>query len=185
MVTLLCGIALKFASVFTDVPALGATDWLALVLVVLPALFVVVPVPDPLPAWVLLVVPVFWAAEVVWLVVPLGLMVTLLCGIALNSALVLTDVLALGATDWVAPVPVLLVAVLPVWARARPLEAAKATVARMLSLVLIICVSEVDAKISVCVCAAKRQWRAIASDGVLLRPLPSLIGLANTTHHRR
>ncbi len=64
IVTLLFGIALKLASVFTDVPARGAVDWVALVLVVLPARLVVLPLgPDaarePVPAWVLLVVPVF------------------------------------------------------------------------------------------------------------------------------
>ena len=142
MVTLLCGIALKVASVFTDVLACGATDWLAFVLVVLPAVLVVVPVADALPAWVLLVVPVFWAAEVVWLVVPLGLMVTLLCGIARNSVLVSTDVPALGATDWLARLLVLPVAVLLVCARARPLEAVNTTAAMRLSLFLIIGISE-------------------------------------------
>jgi len=37
IVTLLCGIALKFASVFTEVLALGLTDCVAVVLVLLPA----------------------------------------------------------------------------------------------------------------------------------------------------
>jgi hypothetical protein len=40
-----------------------------------------------------------WVADVVWLVVPLGLTVTLLCGIALKFASVFTVVLALGLTD--------------------------------------------------------------------------------------
>jgi hypothetical protein len=40
-VTLLCGIALKFASVFTDVLALGFTDCAAVLLVLLPAWLVV------------------------------------------------------------------------------------------------------------------------------------------------
>lgn len=143
MVTLLCGIALKVASVFTDVLALGATDWVALVLVVLLARFLVLPllpdpVVDPVPAWVLLVVAVFWVADVVWLVVPLGLMVTVLCGIARKVASVLTEVLALGATDWVDCVLVSLVAVLLVCARAEPPVTAKATAAMRVSLFLII-----------------------------------------------
>jgi hypothetical protein len=62
----------------------------------------------PVPAWVLLVVPVFCVAEVVWLVVALGLIVTELCGIALKFASVLTDVLAFGATPWLVVVLVLL-----------------------------------------------------------------------------
>ena len=61
---------------------------------------VVVPLtepPDPPdPAVVLLVVPVVCEAEVLWFVVALGLMVTLLCGIALKRASVFTVVLALG-----------------------------------------------------------------------------------------
>ena len=61
---------------------------------VVPVLLLRVP-----PAWVLLVVAVFWVALVLWFVVPLGLMVTLLCGIALKVESVFTDVLALGATD--------------------------------------------------------------------------------------
>lgn len=140
MVTLLCGIARKVASVFTDVLACGETDWLALVLVVLPARFLVVPfladvVPVPVPAWVLLVVAVFWVAAVVWLVVPLGLMVTVLCGIALKLASVFTVVLAVGATDWVAWVPVVLVAVLLVVCAMAP--PAKRPAIRMLSSLLI------------------------------------------------
>jgi hypothetical protein len=143
MVTLLCGMARKVASVFTDVLALGATDWVAAVLVVLLALFVVLPLlpeaaVDPVPAWVLLVVAVFWVADVVWLVVPLGLIVTVLCGIARKVVLVSTDVLALGATDWVDWVLVLLVAVLLVCARAEPPVAAKTTAAMRVSLFLII-----------------------------------------------
>ena len=145
MVTLLCGIALKVASVFTDVLALGATDWLASVLVVLAARFLVLPLlPEPVldsvAAWVLLVVPVFWVAGVVWLVVPLGLMVTVLCGIALKVVLVSTDVLALGATDWLAWVLVSLVAVLLICAKTEPLVAATTTAAMRVSLFLIICV---------------------------------------------
>jgi hypothetical protein len=62
------------------------------------------------PAWVLLVVAVFCVALVLWLVVAFGLMVTLLCGIALKVASVFTVVLALGATDWVAVVLVVLLA---------------------------------------------------------------------------
>ena len=70
MVTLLCGIALKVASVFTVVLALGLTLWPALVLVVLRALLAVLPlfVPVPLvvlPAVVPLVVLVDCVADVV------------------------------------------------------------------------------------------------------------------------
>jgi hypothetical protein len=90
------------------------------------------------PAWVLLVVPVFWVAAVVWLVVPLGLMVTVLCGIARKVEFVLTEVLALGATDWLDWVLVLLVAVLLVWASAEPPVTAKATAAMRVSLFLVI-----------------------------------------------
>ena len=143
MVTLLCGIARKVASVFTVVLAFGATDWLAVVLVVLPARFVVLPLlPEPVvvpvAACVLLVVAVFWEADVVWLVVALGAMVTLLCGIALKVASVLTEVLALGATDWVVRVLVLLVAVSAVWANTEPLAAAATTAAMRVSLLMII-----------------------------------------------
>jgi hypothetical protein len=103
MLTVLCGIALKVASVFTVVLALGETDWLAVALVVLAALFFVLPflleVLEPVPACVLFVVAVFWVAAVVWLVVALGLILTVLCGIALNVVSVFTVVLALGATD--------------------------------------------------------------------------------------
>lgn len=142
MMTLLCGIARKVESVLTEVLACGATDWPALVLVVLSAVFEVLPrLPESVPAWVLLVVAVFWVADVVWLVVPLGLMVTELCGIALKVESVLTEVLALGATDWVAWVPVSLVAELLVCARTEPLVAAKATAAMRVSLLLIICIS--------------------------------------------
>jgi hypothetical protein len=117
MVTVLCGIALKVASVFTEVLACGLTDWLATVLVVLSARFFAPAVlPDVVlgaaAAWVLLVVPVFWVADVVWSVVPLGLMVTVLFGMALKVASVFTEVLALGATDWVDRVLVSLLAVL-------------------------------------------------------------------------
>lgn len=99
------------------------------------------PVLDPVAAWVLLVLAVFCVADVVWLVVALGLIVTVLCGIALKVALVLTEVLALGATDCVAPVRVSLVAVLPVCARTGPLVAATKIAAMRLSLLLIICLS--------------------------------------------
>ena len=130
---MLCGIALKFASVFTDVFADGLVDWPAVVLVSLLAWLRLRPLPFvslPVPAWVLLVVPVFWLADVVWLVVALGLMVTLLCGIALNCASVLTDVFALGLVDWPAVVLVLLPAVLLVLcASAAPLVAAKTAAA--------------------------------------------------------
>jgi hypothetical protein len=163
-VTLLCGIALKVEFVFTDVLALGATDWLALVLVVLLALFVVLPLLpplpesalDPVPAWVLLVVPVFWVADVVWLVVPLGLIVTVLCGIALKVELVSTDVFALGATDWLDCVLVLLVAVLLVCARTEPLVAAKTTAAMRVSLCLIIWYLRDLMQTNVCVCAVRQ-----------------------------
>jgi hypothetical protein len=109
---------------------------------VLLASFVVLPlvpesVVDPAPAWVLLVVPVFWDADVVWLVVALGLMVTLLCGIALKVESVFTDVLALGATDWVVRVLVSLVAELEVCARTKPLLPARTTAAMRLSLFVI------------------------------------------------
>jgi hypothetical protein len=101
IVTLLLRPALKSAFVFTDVSARGVTDWLAVVLVLLFArllpvlgavlgVVLVPPVPVPVPACVLLVVPVFWDADVVWLVVPLGLIVTVLFGIALNAASVFT-----------------------------------------------------------------------------------------------
>ena len=43
MVTLLCGIALKFASVFTEVLAFGLTRWVELVVVLLRARLLVVP----------------------------------------------------------------------------------------------------------------------------------------------
>ena len=113
---MLCGIALKLASVFTDVLAFGFTLCVALVLVLLRALLLVSPetaplpepVVDPIPAAVFEVVLLDCVADVVWFVVPLGLMVTLLCGIALKLASVFTDVLALGFTDCVAPVVVLL-----------------------------------------------------------------------------
>jgi hypothetical protein len=97
------------------------------VLVVLLARFFALPLPDPEPeACVPLVVDVFWPADVFWFVVALGLMVTLLCGIALNFASVLTEVFALGATDWPAVVLVLLLALLlVVCAIAAPLNAAQ------------------------------------------------------------
>jgi hypothetical protein len=49
-------------------------------------------------------------AVVLWFVVPLGLIVTLLFGIALNVESVFTDVLALGLVVWLEIVPVLLLA---------------------------------------------------------------------------
>ena len=63
------------------------------------------------PACVLLVVPVFCDALVLWFVVAFGLIVTLLFGIALKRASVLTVVFADGAVLWLAVVPV----VLPAW----------------------------------------------------------------------
>jgi hypothetical protein len=96
--------------VFTDVFALGAVVWLAVVLVSLLARLR--PLPLPPPACVLAVVFVDWFADVVWLVVPLGAIVTVLCGIALNWASVLTVVFAVGAVVWFAVVLVLLPAVL-------------------------------------------------------------------------
>lgn len=177
MVTLLCGIARNVESVFTEVLALGATDWVAVVPVVLPARLVVLPVPeavvDPVPAWVLLVVAVFWVADVVWLVVPLGLMVTVLCGIARKVVFVSTVVLALGATDWVDWVLVLLVAVLLVvllvCARTEPLVAAKTTAAMRLSLFLIIRYSVTEWAIFGGAARAECQSRGPTVDGVLLR----------------
>jgi hypothetical protein len=54
---------------------------------------------DPFdPAAVFDVVFVDWFAVVLWLVVAFGLIVTLLCGIALKLASVLTVVLAFGFT---------------------------------------------------------------------------------------
>jgi hypothetical protein len=135
IVTVLFGIARKVESVFTVVLARGATDWVVVLLVVLPARFLVsaflseVAV-DPVPACVLLVVAVFWVADVVWSVVPLGLMVTVLFGIARKVESVFTVVLALGATDWVLCVLVVPVAVLLVVCAMAP--AAKKPVIRML-----------------------------------------------------
>jgi len=64
---------------------------------------------EPLaPAVVFDVVFVDCVAVVLWLVVALGLIVTLLCGIALKLASVLTLVLAFGFTRCVAVVLVLL-----------------------------------------------------------------------------
>jgi hypothetical protein len=70
IVTLLLGIALNCASVLTDVLALGLVDWPAVVLVLLLARLRLRPLPfaspvPPAPACVLLVVPVFWEADVV------------------------------------------------------------------------------------------------------------------------
>ena len=105
IVTVLFGIALKFASVFTVVLASGLTVWLALVLVLLRDLLAVLPLVEPdvvpvvvLPAVVPLVVLVVCVPDVVWFVVPLGLMVTVLFGMALKVASVFTVVLALGVT---------------------------------------------------------------------------------------
>ncbi len=56
----LLGADLTRVSVFTAVPALGFTDWPAVVLE---------PPPDPLPP----VDPAFWLAEVFWFVAPLAL----------------------------------------------------------------------------------------------------------------
>jgi hypothetical protein len=140
MDTLLCGIARKVASVFTVVLAVGDTDWVDFVLVVLPARFAVFPfllvepVLDPVPAVVLLVDAVFCVALVVWFVVAFGAIVTVLCGIARKVASVFTVVLALGATDWLDCVLVLLVAVLLVCANTVPLVAATTTAAMSVSL---------------------------------------------------
>jgi hypothetical protein len=82
------------------------------------------PLPLPPPACVPDVVAVFCDADVLWFVVPLGLIVTLLCGIALKFASVLTVVFALGLTAWPAVVLVLLPAVLLVCAIATALVAA-------------------------------------------------------------
>jgi hypothetical protein len=60
------------------------------------------------PAVVFEVVFVDWLAVVLWFVVAFGLTVTLLCGIALKFASVLTEVLAFGFTRCVALVLVLL-----------------------------------------------------------------------------
>ena len=60
--------------------------------------FALAPEPVP-PAWVLLVVAVFCDALVLWFVVALGLIVTVLFGIALKFASVLTVVFAVGAVD--------------------------------------------------------------------------------------
>lgn len=140
-VTLLFGMALKSVVVLTEVSERGATRWLASVLVLLPARLVVRPsarVPDPVvPACVLLVVPVLCVADVVWLVVPLGLMVTLLFGIALKLAPVFTEVLALGVADWVVLVLVSLPAALLACARAEPLEMARTAAAMRLTWLLI------------------------------------------------
>ena len=101
-------------------------------LVVLPARFLPSFVDVPVPACVLLVVLVFWEADVVWLVVALGLIVTVLFGIAFTFASVLTVVLALGAVDCVAVVLVLLPALFVVCASAMVLVAASTAAAIML-----------------------------------------------------
>src|SRR5687767_3081742 len=96
MLTVLFGIALNRASVFTVVLAFGLTRWVELVVVLvlarLPAL------PTSVPSRVPVVVFVDCVADVVWFVVALGLIVTLLFGIALNLASVFTVVLPLGVT---------------------------------------------------------------------------------------
>jgi hypothetical protein len=117
--------------------ALGIVVWLAPVLVLLLARFA--PLPRPL-ACVLEVVLVDWFADVFWFVVPLGLIVTVLCGIALNCAFVLTEVFALGAVVWSAVVLVLLPAVL-LCASAAPLKAVHTAAAITLSWVRIMFVS--------------------------------------------
>lgn len=137
IVTLLCGIALKSASVVTLVLALGFTRCVVVVLVLLRARLVVSPpacVPvAPVPACVFDVVPLDCVAVVLWLVVALGLIVTLLCGIALKLASVFTEVPALGFTDCVAVVLVLLPAWFAVFcAAAAVLNAAKTAAAIML-----------------------------------------------------
>ena len=71
------------------------------------------------------VVFVDWFAEVVWFVVALGLTVTLLCGIALNCALVFVVVFALGLVVWFAVELVVLPALfVVVCAKALALKAA-------------------------------------------------------------
>jgi hypothetical protein len=124
MLTVLCGIALKFASVFTVVFALGAVDCPATVPVLLFALFL--PFPLPSPAAVFDVVFVDWFAAVDWLVVALGVMLTVLCGIALKRASVLVVVFAVGAVDW----PAVVLVVLPaLFCAIAPLLSAAATAA--------------------------------------------------------
>jgi hypothetical protein len=149
-VTLLCGIALKLASELTVVLAFGFTRWVAFVLVSLRARLLVSPVapaPDPLvepvPAAVFDVVLLDWVADVFWFVVAFGLMVTLLCGIALKLASELTVVLAFGLTDWVELELVVLPAwLLVVWATAAVLSAAKTAAAITLTeWFRIICIS--------------------------------------------
>src|SRR5436190_1588318 len=84
----------------------------------------------PEPAVVFDVVFVFCVALVLWFVVALGLIVTLLCSIALKFASVFTEVLALGATTCPAVVLVLLLALLLVFcASAAPLIAANTAAA--------------------------------------------------------
>ena len=64
------------------------------------------------------------------MVVPLGLIVTLLCGIALKRVSVFTVVLALGSTDCVAVLLVVLPAwLVVVWPTAAVLNAAKTAAA--------------------------------------------------------
>jgi hypothetical protein len=115
---------LNVAVLFTSELALGFTDCPAVVLVSLLARLR--PLPLPL-AVVPLVVLVFCEAEVLWFVVALGLMVTLLCGIALKVASLFTVLLALGLTAWPAVVLVSLLA--DVWAIAVPLIAANTAAA--------------------------------------------------------
>jgi len=125
------------ASELTVVLASGFTRWVAFVLVSLRARLRVspaAPAPDPLvdpvPADVCDVVLLDCDADVFWFVVALGLMVTLLLGIALKLASELTVVLALGFTDWVELELVVLPAwLLVVWATAAVLSAAKTAAA--------------------------------------------------------
>ena len=94
------------------------------------------------PACVLLVVAVFCVALVLWLVVPLGLITTVLFGIALKFASVFTVVLAPGATDWLVAVLVLL----PAWFLVLPFlpEVVVAAVpACVLLVVLVFCEADV------------------------------------------
>jgi hypothetical protein len=84
------------------------------------------PLRSLVPACVPLVVPVVCDADVLWLVVALGLIVTVLFGMALKFASMLTVVLALGCTAWPA---VVLVSLLAVCASAAPLIAANTAAA--------------------------------------------------------
>jgi hypothetical protein len=98
----------------------------------------VVPVEVVPAACVLEVVFVVCDAVVLWLVVALGLIVTLLRGIALKFASVFTVVLALGLTVWLDVVDVL---VLLVCASAAPLIAANTAAATNVNCVRIMRIS--------------------------------------------